>query len=380
MLGLIGCSGENAGGEVGSTAAGNPPALNLTPLPKPERVKVATAGTRPEIRSVLPALGTVRLVGFSNDGKTLVVGEEEDIAFWDVASGKLIRTLGGQPTPISATALNARADLLVTAGYQFQPLAGLVKLWSLEGKPKGTIPDQPQAVDGLSISSDGRLVAVGTSQPADPEKPKAAPGGLILVYELGGDAPKVRAVIKGHSQAVNAVAMAPDGSTVASISMHRGPNFTTIGELLLWDVAEARERAHPEATIGRVYAVTFNPDGKILAAAYDDAAGKPEVALLDSASAKPLRKLEGLPNRANTLAFNADGSVLALGFQNGSVALADVTTGAVIAHDASPAHRAEITSLAFSDDGQTLASGGKDRVVHLWNVKAMRSAPMPEGK
>jgi WD40 repeat protein len=72
-----------------------------------------------------------------------------------------------------------------------------------------------------------------------------------------------RAVLEGHTDRVNAVAVAPDGSWLAS-----GSSDHTVR---IWDAATGRERAVLEGHTDKVNAVAVAPDGSWLATvSWDD--------------------------------------------------------------------------------------------------------------
>ena len=68
----------------------------------------------------------------------------------------------------------------------------------------------------------------------------------------------------------------------------------------------------------------------------------------------------------STVAFSPDGKTLAGGGGDRVVKLWDVATGRPLA--VLPGHEGYIASLAFSPDGRTLATGGQDALVGLFEV------------
>jgi WD40 repeat protein len=113
-----------------------------------------------------------------------------------------------------------------------------------------------------------------------------------------------------------------------------------------------------------VYCVSYSPDGKSLAAGRRD--GK--IVLLDSNNGATRSILTSCDDDASSLAFSPDGKSLAVGCGDGFVRLWDLS-----AKIGKPKVVRKVRGgfLAFSPDGQTLASIDQD-VVRLWS--------MPRGK
>lgn len=70
----------------------------------------------------------------------------------------------------------------------------------------------------------------------------------------------------------------------------------------------------------------------------------------------------------NSVAFSPDGQILASADQEGVIVLWDVGTGQIVGQPLT-GHRGPISSLAFSTNGQILASAGNDQTIRLWDLR-----------
>ena len=164
------------------------------------------------------------------------------------------------------------------------------------------------------------------------------------------------AVLKGHKNSVNSVALSPDGSRIVS-----GSGDSTVR---LWDVASGEELAvlKDRTRIGStVMSVAFSPDGlRVVLGGYGT------VSIWDTAIGKELAVLKGHEDSVYSVAFSPDGSRIVSGSLDKTVRLWDVASGEELA--LLKGHEDGVISVDFSPDGSRIVSGSWDNTVRLWDV------------
>jgi WD40 repeat protein len=111
--------------------------------------------------------------------------------------------------------------------------------------------------------------------------------------------------------------------------------------------------------------MAFDPGGQILASGGDDGT----IRFWDVATGQPGgRPLTGLAG-VNGLAWSPDGQILASAHQGevDNLLLWDPVSGQLL-DQTEAGHADGVGAVAFAPDGRTLASGGLDGTVHLWDV------------
>ncbi|WP_192883602.1 trypsin-like peptidase domain-containing protein [Streptomyces xinghaiensis] len=98
--------------------------------------------------------------------------------------------------------------------------------------------------------------------------------------------------------------------------------------------------------------------------------------LLSTLTAPSRATLTGHTSPVSSVTVSPDGDTLATGSRDRTVRLWDLRTHRRLA--TLTGHGRSVGSVAFSPDGKTLASGGEDRTVRLWDVRTRRwSATLP---
>lgn len=343
--------------------------------------------------------GNIYSLALNNNGTQLATGHlNGEIRWWRVADGQLLlRGMGHHSTvwslawsPLNASVVRGETPAEMLASASFDRTIGL---WDSSGEqPRTILRDHQDWVWGAAFAPDGRMLASCSSDRA------------IKLWDLTGQ--QCIATLEGHGDSVTAIAFSPDGKLLASGSADR--------TVRLWDVA-ARTcccilRGHGD----RIGAIAFSPDGQTLATSaiqqiklWNIQRGKcqqtisegivmagaiafcPRNDLLVVGDAKAVKRwnlktqqweqpLSGFDGQVWSVVYSADGRILAASDKQ-MVRLWQISpTEESPSSSFNPTeypilqtlrgYANSVCSVAWSPNGQTLASGGTDGTVSLWDM------------
>jgi WD40 repeat protein len=349
---------------------------------------------------------------FSADGKTLLLATDSTLRLFDTTTGKE-RVVPGHRTPVTPRFSADGRTLFTICGEA-------TSRWDVSsGKEPALLAHEPRRdwkVLAMTRSADGRLFL------DDPERfvrvRDAATGRVLCELEgkrsayFGTFSPDATRVLLWHSAEAGEDADpariydAATGKKTGEISpVNRAgyPVFSPNGRLVAWAKQTNDVLLHDGATGELVRTLRsseqlpkrecndahllFSPDGEylIVTTELDDhkaAEVEPRdllpTRIFHVRSGKEMMRFYSNPEKTNKAAplscaaCSPDSRLLALAEkESGTVRVIELASGKVRLELAG--HRHGVHALAFSPDGKTLASGGADNVVLLWDVAGTRT-------
>ncbi len=177
---------------------------------------------------------------------------------------------------------------------------------------------------------------------------------------------KLRHKLIGHADWVQGLAWSLNGETLAS--------WSGDGTVRLWNT-QRRQLLNALAGVALVSGVAWSPNGKILATGSNNRlASVPAsvqdhtVRLWNARTSELLHIFRGHSAWIQTVAWSPDGEMLASGSNDKTVRLWNVESDQAIR--TLTGHSGRVGSVAWSPDGEMLASGSNDKTVRLWNVES----------
>ena len=348
---------------------------------------------KPKKRFTVPATDSVFSTAFSPDGEIVAIGSRDShIYLSDLNTGKLKRKLTGHSEDVQSVVFSPDGKTLASSSY----IDETVRLWDVHtGEQKRILTEHTGDIEGLAFSPDGKTLASSGSG-----------DGAIRFWDVRTSDQKH--AVTGHTSDVDSVTFNPDGQFVASghedgsirfwdgltglhLRTFKGSNhyasclvFSLDGKTLAWasgldirlqDAQTGEEKMRLTGHEWGMHSMALSPDGNILASGSEDST----IRLWDMHTGEHKRTLNGHTDRVYSVAFSTDRKTLASGSDDNTIRLWDVDTGEtqriLTAHagevegvDNGHSSVEGVKSVAFSPDGKTLASGGGDNVINLWDI------------
>jgi WD40 repeat protein len=277
------------------------------------------------VRFTLPGGADMR-VAYGDRGR-IAVTNGDGAQIWDAESGKQVRAVD-HGAEVRDLAFDLGARRLVTVGED-----GTASIWEMDsGRRLHAFPVNSN-VTAVTFDRQGRRLATGSAD------------GSVAVWD-SATGRKVQDFL-GHDDKIMTVAFSPDGNRLTTAS----EDFTA----RIWSVITGRTLITLAGHTNTVSWAGFTPDGERIATASADSTAR----VWDARSGRLLLTLAGHTNPIEGAAFDRTGATLFTASWDGTVKI----------WDASTMHSESIRRLAFEPgNGELLATASADTTVKLWKV------------
>ena len=290
-------------------------------------------------------------IAFSEDGKRLATaGFGIDTVVWEPETGKRLSTLSGRTNMAYDVGFRAAGTELASGGRTW---------WDLRtGRGVRVVPDTTEKTFGF-LSPDGRAVALMRPDSNKVSLAESPSGRSLFELASASDVGPVQKIRFSSDGAVIAVVHGPlnDQQPVP------GQSFTRGSQVKLWDVKTGRELR--SLGVNEIpMDVDFGADGRTVATI----GNMGQISLWDAQSGTKLRDLAASPMSSFTPPVVKPGQMPTMPNMADIAAMMTSVIGAMSA--GTPGQT--VTSLAFSNDGKILATGGLESKSNI-DIAAMIS-------
>jgi eukaryotic-like serine/threonine-protein kinase len=162
--------------------------------------------------------------------------------------------------------------------------------------------------------------------------------------------------LRGHVQAVCAVAVSPDGTRMVT-----GSEDTTAK---MWDADTGHELRTLKGHTSWIRSAAFSPDGRRIVTGGGDQTAR----VWEAATGRGLLALKGHGAPITSVTFSPDGQRILTGSQDATARIWEAADGRELFTLRGHSPWSAIWSVAFSPDGRRIVTGSGDRVAKVWDA------------
>ncbi|MCJ8279742.1 MAG: WD40 repeat domain-containing protein, partial [Rivularia sp. ALOHA_DT_140] len=283
----------------------------------------------------------VNSVFFSDDGRLLASGSQDNtIKIWQ-RDGKLLQTLAGHKEGVFSVIFSPDNQYLIAAS--FDNTVSLRKYNSKTGlfiKNHETIISEPDGLWAVAVNSKDNIIATANEN------------GEVKFWTFQG---KLIKTIPAHNQKIWSLNFSPDGNYFATASADN--------TIKIWD-SQGRFLKTLTGHEKDILSVNFSPDSKYIVSGSED-----ETVKIWNLTGKLLHTFTGHTDEVLDVRFSPDSKLIASASTDNTVRVWDIGLKKQVYQN--KAHGGKAIEVSFSPDGKTLATASGDKTVKLSYLKGI---------
>lgn len=334
------------------------------------------------LRTEEPGQKRILAASVSRQGVYVTSGMDQTVRMWDETTGRAVRSFLVEE-PANALALSADGRWLASGDQ-----SGKTSVWKVADEAvrhppsevgntfRGGLLSPPDGVDCLTIDEKNRLarwnidsshirfkiilknaVKTDLTFSSDGRRVAFSDNAHAFVHDAATGR-HLRTVTTQQSLLFTAVALSPDGGLLATGSNH--------GIVQIWDVDTGKViRRIDTPNKSFIQVVVFSPAGKILFAGADKG---DTIYRIQSSTGKISEIASSHTDAISQIAFSLDGNQMATASLDSMIQLWVMKDGVPATPKTFPGHTASLYTVLFSPDGKTLFSAGREGKIHVWDT------------
>lgn len=296
----------------------------------------------------------VRAVAVTPDGRWAIsASDDRTLKIWNTAlplnvdstSGLERRNFsGGHSDKVLAVAIAPNQRLAISASFD-----RTIKVWDIStaastdrfdrrSKVEYTLIGHSAAVRALAVTPDGRHLVSGSSD------------HTIKIWDLQNR--QIERTLIGHESGVWSLSVTTDGQRLVSASDDH--------TLRIWNLATGREEFVLVGHGASIWSVAVTADGRYAISASNDRT----LRVWDLANGREIRSITGHVDRVRAVAVAADGGFAISASNDRTLKLWDITSGELIR--TLIGHSGWVNSVVLTTNGRRAFSAANDRTLRVW--------------
>jgi RNA polymerase sigma factor (sigma-70 family) len=232
-----------------------------------ELFNLATGKTRATFKDLGTNAPFMKGVSLSPSGDILATVDQRRVILWDAKTGEELLSLPGlHHGSIVFLRFSPNGKTLASVSENAAGDGREIKLWDVAKRKEKVVLKAPLGSKGndLAFSPDGKMLAVWVE-----DHGKEKHGVLLMNTAEGTEQRYIQAPKPEESE--RAFAFASDSKTLAIIwTARKNEGYVESGRVVHYDAATGVKIAEGPSDAGRLIAVTFSPEGKLLATGNED--------------------------------------------------------------------------------------------------------------